>query len=364
MVAVSLKKKRKSRKNRKKKIKKINIEIESHLDKAIKETGKRDALTADALRYVKKFTLSGGKRLRAALMYYGYLAVGGRERKKMLQAAVSVELIHVFLLIHDDIIDNDKKRHGVDTVSFKYQKLGKKISPQSDYEHFGNSMAIIIGDIVGAIGSQIIFDSKFDTKFVFKALTKLQEIISMTGIGQSKDIYMEYMGKATEREILKMYEYKTAKYTIEGPLHLGASLNGASDKVLENFSEYAIPIGTAFQIQDDILGIFGSEKKIGKSVGSDIEEGKQTILVVKAREKSNSKQRKQIDEILGKKNVTAKDIEKFQEIIKETGSLDYAVGLARKLINRGKKNIKKMNINKEAKTFLVGIADYMVQREL
>lgn len=343
---------------------KINIEIESHLDKAIKEANQRDVLTADALRYVKKFTLSGGKRLRAALMYYGYLAVGGKERKKMLRTAVSIELIHIFLLIHDDIIDNDKKRHRVDTVNFKYQKLGKKISSQGDYEHFGNSMAIIIGDMVGAMGSQIIFDSKFDTNLVFKALTKLQEVVSMTSIGQSKDIYLEYVGVATEEDILKMYEYKTAKYTIEGPLHLGASLGGASDKTLKNFSNYAIPMGIAFQIQDDILGIFGSEKKTGKSVGSDIEEGKQTILVVKARENSNSKQKKQINDILGKKNITPEDIEKFQKIIKETGSLDYAVALARKLINRGKKNIEKMNINKEAKDFLIGIAGYMIQRDL
>jgi len=343
---------------------KINIEIESHLDKAIKKASQKDVLTANALRYVKKFTLTGGKRLRAALMYYGYLAVEGKERKKMLRTAVSIELIHIFLLIHDDIIDNDKKRHGVDTINFKYQKIGKKISSQSDYGHFGNSMAIIIGDMVGAMGSQIIFDSKFDTKLVFKALTKLQEIISMTAIGQSKDTYLEYTGKATEKDILEMYEHKTAKYTIEGPLHLGASLGGASDKILENFSNYAIPIGIAFQIQDDILGIFGSEKKTGKSVGSDIEEGKQTILVIKAREKSNSRQRKQIDDILGKGNITSKDIEKFQRIIKETGSLDYAVGLARKLINRGKKNIDKISINKEAKDFLDGIADYMVQREL
>ncbi|MFC1756499.1 polyprenyl synthetase family protein [Patescibacteria group bacterium] len=344
--------------------KKINIEIAKHLDKAISEAKKKDVLITDALRYVKKFTLAGGKRLRAALMYYGYLAVDGKDKQRMLETAVSIELIHVFLLIHDDIMDRDKKRHGVDTVSFKYQKLGKRISPTRDYEHFGNSIAIVIGDMIGAIGSQIIFDSGFDTKLVFKALSRLQEIVSMTVIGQSKDVYLEYRGKATEKDILTMYEYKTAKYTIEGPLHLGASLGGANEKILQNMSRYAIPIGVAFQIQDDILGIFGSERKMGKAIGSDIREGKQTILVAKALDLASKKQKEKMVRIFGKENLSGNDIKDFQEIIRETGSLDYARNLSLKLINDGKKGAEKMKMSKESKAFLVGIADYMIHREL
>lgn len=345
--------------------KEIDIEIENHLDKAIKEAKKRDALITDALGYVKTFTLSGGKRLRAALMYYGYLATGGKEKKKMLKAAVSIELIHVFLLIHDDIMDKDEKRHGVDTVSRRYQKLGKRLYPEGDYKHFGNSMAIIIGDMVGAMGNQIIFDSGFDNKLVFNALSKLQDIVSMTVIGQAKDIYMEYGGKASEEEILKMYEYKTAKYTIEGPLHLGAALGGAKESVLQMLSKYAIPIGVAFQIQDDILGIFGSEEKIGKSASSDIKEGKQTILVARTLKNSDKKQKERINKILGRgDSLTNKEIEEFRRIVKDTGALDYAKNLAQKLINKGKMEAEKMAIEKNAKDFLVGIADYMVKREL
>src|SRR4030042_6057598 len=112
---------------------------------------------------------------------------------------------------------------------------------------------------------------------------------------------MEYKKKTTEKEVLKMYEYKTAKYTIEGPLHLGAILAGADDKLLKTFSAYAIPVGIAFQIQDDILGLFGDEKKLGKPVGSDIRQGKFTILAAKAVEKASGKQKKIIKNILGKK---------------------------------------------------------------
>lgn len=115
--------------------------------------------------------------------------------------------------------------------------------------------------MVAALGNQVLFESEFNPKLVIKALKRLQGIVSMTVVGQSEDIHIEYRGEATVKDILKMYEHKTAKYTFEGPLHLGAILGGADDKFLGQLSKYAVPAGIAFQIQDDILGIFGWEKK-------------------------------------------------------------------------------------------------------
>lgn len=343
--------------------KKIDPEIEKYLDKAIKEAREKDHFVAGSLKYVKKMALVGGKRLRPALMYYGYLAVKGKEKDKIIRTAVSIELIHIFLLIHDDIIDKDNKRHGIDTIHFRYKKLGEKLFPKEDSEHFGNSMGIIVGDMVSALGNQIIFNSEFSPELIMKALSKLQSVVSMTVIGEAQDVYIGYRGRASEREILEMYKNKTAKYTIESPLHLGAILGGADDRILENLSRLSIPIGIAFQIQDDILGVFGSEKKIGKSVGSDIQEGKQTILVSKAMENSNYGQKRALNNLLGKSNLTIQDIEKFREIIQKTGSLDYAQNTAQEFISQGKREIKRAKINKEAKDFLLGIADYMMERE-
>ena len=344
--------------------KKIDPEIEKYLDKTIKEAGEKDYFITNILKYVKRMALAGGKRLRPALMYYGYLAVNGKEKNKIIRTAVSVELIHIFLLIHDDIIDKDDKRHGIDTIHFRYQKLGKKLFPKEDSNHFGNSMGIIAGDMVSALGNQIIFNSEFSPELIMKTLSKLQSVVSMTVIGEAKDVYIGYKGRASEEEILEMYKNKTAKYTVESPLHLGAILGGANEEVLKNLSRLSVPIGVAFQIQDDILGVFGSEKKLGKSVGSDIQEGKQTVLVSKALENSNSKQRKILKGLLGKNNLTASDVEKFRGIIKETGSLNYAQNLARKFIFQSKQEIKKAKISKEAKDFLLGIADYMMDREV
>lgn len=343
---------------------KINPEMESFFARTIIETEKIDGNMADAIRYVREITMSGGKRARAAFMYYGYLAAGGKEKTKIIQAGVSIELIHSFLLMHDDIIDQDELRHGIKTTHIRYCELAKKIFKNKDAEHFGNSMAIIIGDRIAALGNQVLFESKFKAELIIKALYKMQEIVSLTTIGEAEDILIENSGKATEQEVLRMYENKTAKYTIEGPLHLGAILAGGNKKILQSLSAYAIPVGIAFQVQDDILGVFGQVDKTGKPVGSDVRQGKQTILVIKAYEKANQKQKEILTKCLGNKNLTGVELEQFRMVVRETGSLQYAQDLAAAMIIEAKNKIKKLNINQEARGFLIGIADYMVDRKV
>ncbi|HCP08968.1 MAG TPA: hypothetical protein DIT25_04190 [Candidatus Moranbacteria bacterium] len=344
---------------------KIDVEIENYFDRVIKETEKIDKDISGALKHSKKIILSGGKRARGAFMYYGYLAAGGTELKRMLKTSVSIELVHLFLLVHDDIIDQDSKRHGVITTHEYYKKIGKNFLRNKNPEHFGVSMGIIVGDMLGAMGNQIIFESGFNSDLVIKALTKLQKIISMTVIGESEDVHIENRGKATVDEILRMYEHKTAKYTFEGPLHLGAILGGKDNKkFLEHLSGYAIPAGIAFQIQDDILGVFGSEKKTGKPAGSDIRQGKYTILVAKAYERADKAQKKALEGILGKPEISKGEIEIFQQIIKDTGSYDYAKKLSKELVLKAKRELSKLRIKPEAGDFLNDIADYMIEREL
>lgn len=340
-------------------------ELANYLDQVIDEARKKDVFVADALVYIKKFSLSGGKRLRPILMYYGYVASGGKKKDAIIRAAISVELIHIFLLIHDDIIDRDEFRHGVKTVHRHYDALGKKLFRQREDNHFGNSIAIILGDMMHALGNQVLFESAFEPALILKALSKLQSIVALTVIGQTKDVYIEYAKQATEEEILRMYEYKTARYTIEGPLHLGVILGQGSDILQEGLSGYAIPIGIAFQIQDDILGIFGSEEKLGKPVGSDIAEGKWTILVAYAMQTLRDKEKKELQALLQKgARLTSKDIDRFRILIKESGSLERTQSLVQSYISEGRKAVLELkDIDSEAKEFLIAVADFMIERE-
>lgn len=345
---------------------KIDPRISAYFDRIIEEANKEDLFVADALRYSRSLVLAGGKRLRAAFMYYGYIGVGGKDEPAILDASMSIELIHSSLLVHDDIIDQDDTRHGIETLHKHYRDIGSALFPKKDTKHFGDSIALVIGDMLGAFGNDIIFSSKFPLEQRFQALSKLQSIVSYTIIGQVRDVYIEYMSTASEEEILTMYRNKTAKYTIEGPLHLGALLGGTSDEILQGFSAYALPLGIAFQIQDDILGIFGNEKRLGKPIGSDIAEGKITLLVSRVFRDGTAEQKKRLREILslGTK-LTEKDIEEFRFIVRESGAFASVKELAETYIQEGKKALEQMEGHIDTRTynFLLSVADYMTNRE-
>ncbi len=342
----------------------LDHELGMYLDRVIHEARKRDPFIANALGYVKTLALSGGKRVRAAYMYHGYRAAGGTDFSRILRASVSIELIHLFLLIHDDIVDRDVMRHGVNSAQEHFRHIGEKLSLTADSVHFGNSMAIIVGDMIGALGNQIIFESGFDSKLILKALAKLQEVVSLTVAGEAQDILIEYRGHATEAEILSMYENKTARYTIDGPLELGTILAGGSKDLASALSAYAVPVGIAFQIQDDILGIFGNRERIGKPIGSDIEEGKITLLVLKSLERASTSQCDEIHDILRKgESLTVENIERFREILVSTGGLDVTKQLAIQYIQQGIDALSEIECDVNAKEFFRGIADYMMTRD-
>lgn len=317
-----------------------------------------------AVKSIRDLTLAGGKRVRAAFMHWGYVGAGGKEIEKIVEASMSIELTNIFLLIHDDIIDRDDLRHGVETIHKKYERLAKKYYKKVDPIHFGESLAIVAGDMAAAFGNEILFNSKFSAEKIQKALLKLQEIVVNTVSGEILDVMLEARGRASEKEILEVHRNKTAKYTVEGPLHLGALLAGVGQKQLDALSAYAVPVGIAFQIQDDILGAFGNERKLGKPVCSDLREGKQTLLVAKALEFGNASEKKVIQKLLGKKDANQKEVELFRKTVKETGSLEYSQSLAKKYVAKGKVAIEKSSFDQKTKEFLTGIADYIVNREV
>ncbi|MBP6889758.1 MAG: polyprenyl synthetase family protein [Candidatus Moranbacteria bacterium] len=340
--------------------------ISAYFDTVEANAKEEDLLITEALRHVRNLTLSGGKRLRPACMFYGYLAGGGTDEEAILETAVSIELLHTFLLVHDDIIDRDDFRHGKPTLHRQYAEFGRKYFPDRDVEHFGNSIALIVGDLLSAMSNDIIFRAPFPQERIFEALSRLQSVVSYTVIGQAQDIYMEYKRDATEEEILKMYKNKTARYTMERPIQMGLLLAGDEGPLVDTLSGYALPLGIAFQIQDDILGVFGSELKIGKPVGSDIQEGKLTLLVAYALEQGTHEQQQELRRILSLgTGVTLEDIERFRNLLVETKSLVRAQEVARHYIQDGKQVLEGVRgiLPPRSFDFFEAIADYMAERE-
>lgn len=343
--------------------KEIDRELEKYLSQAILDVESQDKEAGRMLRHAAKIIMSGGKRLRPILMYFGYLAAGGTDRKRIIRASVGIELIHNFLLMHDDIIDHAKTRHGVETVDVLYYKIGSKnFSDCKNLKHLGDSMAILAGDLLEVLGIQAITAAGFEPGLTVKAVAALQSVIATTIVGQTQDIGIENRKAVKQAVVLEMYKNKTAKYTLESPLKIGAILAGTDAKFLQKISSFAIPVGIAFQIQDDILGLFGDSRKIGKAVGSDIQEGKKTLLILEALQKSKKAEKQFMQKILGQEEIKPEDIEKFQNIIRTTGALSFNQNLAKKLIAQGKTALEKVQMNSAAKRFLLNLADYMLMR--
>ncbi len=345
--------------------KRLDPLLEDYFRKELTKPKEIEDLANQSIKIVRDFTLASGKRVRPALVYYAYLAAGGSEEEKIVDVSKAIELTHVFLLIHDDIVDRDDMRHGIDTVHVTYKKLAENNSYNVNSDHFGKAVAIFAGgDLLYAMANQIVLESDFSPEVKIKALKRLQGIVYEVIPGEYLDVVLGVKDKATEEEIIQMYKGKTGGYTFEGPIQLGAIFAGADDDFIQSFSGYSIPLGIAFQIRDDILGIYGDEKKLGKPVGSDIIEGKQTILVAKALEVGNEEQKSGLKELLGKEGITEGEIEEFRKIITESGSLKYAEDLMGDYVSRATKALEKIEIkNEEAKKFFKGIATYIAERK-
>ncbi|MFA6096289.1 MAG: polyprenyl synthetase family protein [Candidatus Paceibacterota bacterium] len=343
----------------------INSELQIFFENKITEIG-RDHKPGEILEMVellRDFILRSGKRIRPILFCCGYSAAGGKDRKKILKASISMELIHSYLLIHDDIIDRDDFRHGSVSMHNKYMEKYKDVLGKNACSHFGISMAIIAGDLASSFGHKVLADSKFPGDVRSKAILEMNKIISNTIVGEAMDVVLAAKDKYEKPDIIDMQIYKTAKYTIEGPLRLGAILAGADQKLLRSLSGYSIPLGIAYQIQDDVIGVFGDEKAIGKPVGSDLKEGKKTLLILKAYECGSAAQVKYLNAVIGKKGVSFGEIEKAREIIRKTGSLDFSKNEIHRLKEFALHNLNRIKMNKSYKKYLGDFADILVKRE-
>lgn len=333
------------------------------LDKKITEAEGIDSQAADLTREIKRMAQTGGKRIRPAFMFYAYKASGGKDEEAAIYTSQALELFHTFALIHDDIIDRSDTRRGAPTAHTYFQSLHGKQNLIGDAAHFGLASAILAGDLALSYAHEVFVTSSFSDEAIRTAQRYYNLLWMEVILGEQLDTLGGMKKDVAEKDILTMLALKSGKYTIERPLHIGAALADASDKVFQGFTGYGIPLGQAFQIQDDILGMFGTEEKIGKPVTSDIAEGKKTLLIIKAVEQGNKTQKGIIQKALGNPQVTEQDLEIVKNVVIDAGSLAHSQDLAKKLIEKAKKALSKVVLEKESRDYLLGIADYMLTRE-
>ena len=294
----------------------------------------------------------GGKRLRGALIILGYELAGNEYNEEILKASAAIEIFQTAILAHDDIIDQSPLRRGKPTI---YKALGM--------DHYAISQTICLGDMGFFLGVRLIAESNFKAENKNKALAVFSKMVLNTGLGEMLDVELPRLEKSkTEQAVLTIHKLKTAYYTIIYPLIIGGILGGASPKLLQSFEDFGNDLGIAFQIQDDILGVFGDEKELGKSVTSDIVEGKNTLLITEAVKRGNQEQIKYLDQYYGNGEVGAEELSKIREIFVDTGSLEYSKQKALEYVNRAKKLIPEITDDKGYQNLLSEMADFLIFR--
>jgi len=339
-------------------------ELKKYFDLKLQEARSVSPLAEELAAQIADLSLRGGKRIRAALLYCSYLSHGGKDEEMAMQASLAMELSETYLLIHDDIMDDDSLRRGGTTIHHNYGKMAmKKYRRKVDPKQFGSSIAMCAGNIASAMSYEIISKLKCDEIHTNRVLRLLSEIYILENYGQSLDLFSQVREKMTHDDGIKVQELKTVPYTFDGPVKIGAILAGAGDDEIKKLESYTLPLGIAFQIQDDILGVFGSTEKTGKPIISDLKEGKKTLLILDALQVADKKQRKIIEHNLGNKWITKRGFEAVKKIIVDTGALEKSKKIAHDLAEKAEKAMVGLDLEKNGKKFLVDIADYIVNRE-
>jgi len=299
-------------------------EVASKVNSAVsKITGNPEELYEATFHILK----AGGKRLRPALLFASGLAFGAKE-EDLLPFAVGVELFHNFTLVHDDIMDNDDFRRGVPTV----------------HRVYGIPMAILSGDLLFSLSMLIPLShcaEKMQSNRCIEASRKLAWASVTVAEGQALDMMFEKMAEVTEEQYFDMIYKKTAAL-IEASVYMGGILGKAGEEELKLLSRYGRDIGLAFQIVDDILGIYGNEEETGKPLYSDLREGKKTLMVIKAIQLSGPSERKLIDEVLGKRNLEREKYARVAELMERLGVLEYARSKAEGLVSDALQSIREL----------------------
>lgn len=327
-----------------------------------KETAAISPIILDLTKRLESFT-NGGKRIRGGLIKLGYECCGGLDQKAVLEVSIAIELFQSFFLIHDDIIDRADFRRNLPTIHRQYEKQHRQKRLLGDQNHYGLSMATILGDIASFWGYEILSQSKFPPAVTNQALSHTIKVLTKTGYGEILDVFSGFTGKFSKNEVLKIHELKTAWYTIIGPLQQGAILAGADRKKLDAIAAYGLPLGIAFQLQDDILGVYGERKTQGKSVLSDVQEGKNTLLIIEALKRANPAQRQFLQKVWGNPKATNKDLSKVRKIFEQTNSLAYSQKMLNKLILEAKKQIEKITPDPKQQALLSDLTDFVIHRK-
>jgi geranylgeranyl diphosphate synthase, type I len=316
---------------------------------------------------LRGFVLEGGKRLRPAFVYWGYRGAGGEPEGALADAAVrascSVELLHACALIHDDIMDNSEVRRGRPTMHVAFTDRHRRRAWRGDPARFGEGAAVLMGDLAFTWADVALAEAGLPEGRLAAALRVFNRLRSELMGGQYLDLVEARRGAPSEAAVRRVLTYKSGKYTIERPLHLGLAIAGGGQGLAAAYSGYGLPLGEAFQLRDDVLGVFGTPEVTGKPAGDDLREGKETYLVMRTRARTGEAGRRLLEGALGDPKLTEDELDAVRAVIAASGALAETEARITELLGQAKASIAAAaEVDGQARAALTALADHVTDR--
>jgi geranylgeranyl diphosphate synthase type I len=337
----------------------IAARVEARVDQVLADELARwsevDPALAEPIGCLREL-VQGGKRLRPAFCHWSYEGAGGTDETLVTDVGAGLELLHVFALIHDDVMDGSDLRRGRSTAHRSFDDRHQLEGWRGEARRFGEGVAILIGDLAFAYADVLLAPIPAEARRVW------DELRIELNIGQYLDLLGTARGDVDLRTTQRISTYKSGKYTVERPLHLGAALAGRLDELAAPLSAYGLPLGEAFQLRDDLLGAFGDPEATGKPVGDDLREGKPTPLLAIARERADAAQARVLAEV-GSPTLDAADLVAIQAALRATGAPAQVEQRIRALTDEAIAAADRVPITEEARRQLVDLAIYVAFRD-
>jgi geranylgeranyl diphosphate synthase type I len=318
---------------------------------------------ADRLVAAAREAVSGGKRFRAAFCYWGFRAVRdeGYDEQQLVRAASALELLHASALVHDDYMDASDVRRGRPATHRAFEQQHHEHGWGGDREQYGAAAAILLGDLLLSWSDELLRTCGFPADRIFEALGYLDTTRGEVIAGQFLDVSVQARRASDVDAAMKVLRYKSAKYSVERPLHIGAALAGAGPEVFEALSAFGIPLGEAFQLRDDLLGVFGDPEVTGKPAGDDLVEGKRTVLVALALELAPPPEAADLDRMLGTP-LTSEEVDELRGIIERSGAHTRVEAMIEELTARCLSALDAAPVTESARGVLRQLAAAATQR--
>jgi len=314
------------------------------------------------------FVVNGGKRFRPLFAAVGAIGAGSQLSPAEFRAFASLELLQACALVHDDLMDASDTRRGEPAIHKLFKSMHETENYQGKATQFGLSAAVLIGDLALIWSDQMLNSSGIKNESLLAALSVHDEMRVELIAGQYLDVFEQARGTQSVAQALNIARYKSAKYTIERPLHLGAAIAIPDEtkraQIVSIYSEFGLPLGEAFQLRDDLLGVFGDPKVTGKPAGDDLREGKRTVLMAMTHDRISGPAEAEFLKEFGNHDISESAIARLQEIISETGAAMHVEDLIEELTSTALEALNRDEIVPQARELLTEMAIIATKRNM